>query len=948
MPTRAARVLAKLRAIRGRFLRMAPVDGLDAFLESARGGITRDEARALIKYAGRVDRGCAVEVGSFRGKSAVALAHGLAGKPLYCIEPHEAFIGVRGGVFGPEDRAAFFANMLRMEAYRNTRLINLTSREAVMGWTRPIGMLFIDGDHRYAAVREDFELWTRHVLAGGIIALDDTHRPELGPARLVGELLPSREWVDLERVGKIRFLQKLTPYVPTARPRLDILVVCHEVNSAGGLRRFQRVARCLPNDRMAFVRLSSKPPRNQTCELELLTLEEASAHRWDITMVPGQAFPKETIEQFSGFIDPRFGQRIQHVLNDAHRKSGFLAVNRSFCPHGVVFNNRHWSVEDKTEFLGDRFLTLEGAVDAPLLNRSSHREGSNLHTKWIGGVDRARLRSFWHELVPLLPPGWRLKLMGPLPREPIVGVQYVGELTDGDLPTFFEDLSAVFSPETHAGWANIVAEAMACGVPVVCSHAGTLPFARDLDTALVRSESIVQDWVRALEWIEEDPERIRAITVRAREKISHFDWPSYSERLRGFVQDDGRSHYTMAPEHGFFGKWPSTDRLSGLERLLAEMQGCSVLDLGCAEGVAARACFVHGAHAVHGFERDPSRVAAALQLNPEPLAFFRPASVSPWGAFKQEKALRVAYDVVLYLGLHHHIPARHRREVLLGALRRSRRWFAIRTPRHLWDTDDLHATILAEGFERVDHRIPELRSEGELGIYQRAVDDPRLSRRYLRFVSFPKSGRTWYRYALTQLGLADEITFDHDGFDFNDGAMPPFDFDESKRWCACHRADRVVYLHRDPREVMVSLFHQVTGRFRDFFEYEGNVSHFIREPYFGAHNLARFQRMWNRVVAEGLAVSVSYADAHRDFESAMRKVVDALGLQASADEIRESSKRSAFDKMKQVEAEGAFEKPWLRVRNEAPKVRRGQEGSFRSELSRADQDYLDEVFADLI
>ncbi len=147
---------------------------------------------------------------------------------------------------------------------------------------------------------------------------------------------------------------------------------------------------------------------------------------------------------------------------------------------------------------------------------------------------------------------------------------------------------------------------------------------------------------------------------------------------------------------------------------------------------------------------------------------------------------------------------------------------------------------------------------------------------------------------------------------------------------------------------MVSLYHQVTGRFRDFFHYQGDISDFIRHPYFGAENLAGFQRMWNRVAAEGLAVSVSCADAHRDFEGTLRKVVDAFGLQASDLEIRQASQGSRFEDMKRVEAQGDFDKPWLRMRNQAPKVRRGEQGSYRSEPSIADQDYLKKVFADLL
>src|SRR5215471_14103917 len=112
------------------------------------------------------------------------------------------------------------------------------------------------------------------------------------------------------------------------------------------------------------------------------------------------------------------------------------------------------------------------------------------------------------------------------------------------------------------------------------------------------------------------------------------------------------------------------------------------------------------------------------------------------------------------------------------------------------------------------------------------------------FVSFPKSGRTWIRYILTQLGCASLIHFHHDTFEFNDATKPAPNFNLDDRLRHYAQVDRVVYLERDPRDVMVSLYFQVTGRFRDFFEYSGDLSQFIRDDYFGASMLKAFRDIW--------------------------------------------------------------------------------------------------------
>lgn len=144
------------------------------------------EAALLTRLASEVEEGCIVEVGSYRGMSTTALAKG-ARVPVYAIEPHEHFQGVLGGMFGPEDRRAFFENTLRAGVVQQVRLVNLSSEVVTPGWQLPVGLLWIDGDHRYEAVRRDFECWEPHLR--GKVAFHDSIQPTLGPAQLISELL---------------------------------------------------------------------------------------------------------------------------------------------------------------------------------------------------------------------------------------------------------------------------------------------------------------------------------------------------------------------------------------------------------------------------------------------------------------------------------------------------------------------------------------------------------------------------------------------------------------------------------------------------------------------------------------------------------------------------------------------------------------------------------------
>ena len=213
-----------------------------------------------------------------------------------------------------------------------------------------------------------------------------------------------------------------------------------------------------------------------------------------------------------------------------------------------------------------------------------------------------------------------------------------------------------------------------------------------------------------------------------------------------------------------------------------------------------------------------------------------------------------------------------------------------------------------------------------------------------QFVSYPKSGRTWIRYALNLLGVADQIRFHHDTFEFNNPAKPAPNLDFEERLQRYQSVEKIVYLYRDPRDVMVSLYFQVTGRFKDFFGYEGTISDFIRDEYFGAMHLRAFQTQWAEMCKRRPVLQISYEACHQDFASVLRAVLAHYELPIDDGAVADACGRASFDEMRALEQRAAFPKPWLRPRNDALKVRRGVVGGFRDYLSDEDIAYLGDVF----
>ena len=151
------------------------------------GMLTYDEVDCLYRL-GQMNHcnGVIVEIGSWQGKSTIALALGAAKahrEKIYAIDPH---------VVQPEEgyledtRSAFVANIKRASVDGQVIPMIMTSKEAARDWRLPIRLLWIDGDHRYESVKQDFLLWEPFVVDGGIIAMHDTIRKK-GPKKVLWE-----------------------------------------------------------------------------------------------------------------------------------------------------------------------------------------------------------------------------------------------------------------------------------------------------------------------------------------------------------------------------------------------------------------------------------------------------------------------------------------------------------------------------------------------------------------------------------------------------------------------------------------------------------------------------------------------------------------------------------------------------------------------------------------
>lgn len=176
-------------------------------VERTQGWLSLDEARELHAIASQVRDAAIVEVGAYRGRSTIAIAAAAdESAPVFVVEPHERMVDNGQELYGPEDRAAFFESMNRSGAYRNIRLLNISSEIITPGWNKPVGMLWIDGDHTLEGVTRDWDCWKQHLTPDAVVAFDDAHDENVGPYHLLKRLVDEGVLVHRKNVGKVRTL----------------------------------------------------------------------------------------------------------------------------------------------------------------------------------------------------------------------------------------------------------------------------------------------------------------------------------------------------------------------------------------------------------------------------------------------------------------------------------------------------------------------------------------------------------------------------------------------------------------------------------------------------------------------------------------------------------------------------------------------------------------------
>ncbi|MCX7975418.1 MAG: glycosyltransferase family 4 protein [Candidatus Aminicenantes bacterium] len=109
--------------------------------------------------------------------------------------------------------------------------------------------------------------------------------------------------------------------------------------------------------------------------------------------------------------------------------------------------------------------------------------------------------------------------------------EFFWDLPQSKMAWLYSQADLFVSAEWRAGWSNPTAEAMACGVPVVCTPSGTEDFAIPGETALVVRWPLPIFLARKIEQLKKNESLRKRLAEAGRQKILEFTWEATAARL---------------------------------------------------------------------------------------------------------------------------------------------------------------------------------------------------------------------------------------------------------------------------------------------------------------------------------------------------------------------------------------------------------------------------------
>ena len=240
-------------------------------------------------------------------------------------------------------------------------------------------------------------------------------------------------------------------------------------------------------------------------------------------------------------------------------------------------------------------------------------------------------------------------------------------------------------------------------------------------------------------------------------------------------------------------------------------------------------------------------------------------------------------------------------------------------------------------------------------------------------LSYPKCGRTWLRFMmgnvlvhhfqLNNVPLNDilmvknlhkqnpsipKIRFAHDDLP-NWKWINEIETDKSR-----YKNKKIIFLVRDPRDLVVSNFYQ--KKYRGFKEkqgfkkenFKGDIAAFLPYEFGGIPNIVTYYNVWSKQkqVPKDFCL-VRYEDLKSKPVETLKSIFDFLGFkEIKVESIEHAIAESTFEKMREIEEKNLLNNQRLSAKNntqeEALKTRKGKVGGYKEELTPKDIEWMEQ------
>jgi Sulfotransferase domain len=232
--------------------------------------------------------------------------------------------------------------------------------------------------------------------------------------------------------------------------------------------------------------------------------------------------------------------------------------------------------------------------------------------------------------------------------------------------------------------------------------------------------------------------------------------------------------------------------------------------------------------------------------------------------------------------------------------------------------------------------------------------------------SYPKSGRTWFRFILSSY-LAKAFALNtvpdlHSMFTI----IPNFDMDAERGFTvfafkkhqpklplitvshlpyskARFRSHPVIFMVRDPRDVMVSAYFHAT---RQKHRFSGDIDGFLKDPDQGIVGLTHYLNSWSHGLQANKHIVISYEALSHDPQGQTNRALSLLGIRSDPQALDDAVDAARFQNMQKLELQtGLPGHDYNRGDTESRRMRRGMVGGFRDYLSLQQIDFIDEAYS---